>query len=103
MTARDHNRTESESRGVGRDILISKKLGHAETVSGKLVDFRKTRYHDSALQSEAESTNEKNNGGLNGGTVWRDFASCESSVSQLVYRKLFPHGPHSCKNNIAKT
>ena len=72
MTARDHNRTESESRGVGRDILISKKLGHAETVSGKLVDFRKTRYHDSALQSEAESTNEKNNGGLNGGTVWRD-------------------------------
>ena len=102
MTARDHNRTESESRGVSRDILISKKLGHAETVSGKLVDFRKTRYHDSARQSEAESINEKNNGGLNGGTVWRDFASCESSVSQLV-RKLFPHGPHSSKNNIAKT
>ena len=30
-----------------------------ETVSGKLVDFRKTRFHDSARQSEAESTNEK--------------------------------------------
>ena len=26
------------------------------------VDFRKTRFHDSARQSEAESTNEKNGG-----------------------------------------
>ena len=29
-----------------------------ETVSGKLVDFRKTRFHDSARQSEAESTDD---------------------------------------------
>ena len=43
-----------------------------ETVSGKLVDFRKTRSYDSARQSEAGSTNEKN-GGLRGGTIWRDF------------------------------
>ena len=26
-------------------------MHHAETVSGKLVDFRKTRFHDSARQS----------------------------------------------------
>ena len=30
---------------------------HAETFSGKLVDFRKTRFNDSARQSEAASTN----------------------------------------------
>ena len=40
---------------------------HAETVAGKPVDFRKTRLHDLAHQSEAESTNEKN-----GGNKWRD-------------------------------
>ena len=40
---------------------------HTETVTGKPVDFRKTRFHDSARQSEAESTNEKN-----GGNKWRD-------------------------------
>ena len=45
---------------------------HVETVSGKLVDFRKTRSYDSARQSEAGSTNEKN-GGLTGGTMCRDF------------------------------
>ena len=45
---------------------------HVETVSGKLVDFRKTRSYDSARQSEAGSTNEKN-GGLTGGTMWGDF------------------------------
>ena len=40
-----------------------------ETVSGKLVDFRKTRFHDAARQSEAASTNKKN-GGTSGGTMW---------------------------------
>ena len=48
---KSHNRTERDSQGVSRDILISKKLflelaDHAKTVSGKLVDFRKTRFHD---------------------------------------------------------
>ena len=37
--------------GVGRDILISKVIfsiyaDHAETFSGKLVDFRKTRFRE---------------------------------------------------------
>ena len=31
------------------------------------VDFRKTRFHDSARQSEAESTNEENGGNNVGG------------------------------------
>jgi len=35
---------------------------YTETVAGKPVDFRKTRFYDSARQSEAESTNEKNGG-----------------------------------------
>ena len=35
---------------------------HTETVAGKPVDFRKTRFHDSARQSKAESTNEENGG-----------------------------------------
>ena len=61
---KSHNRTERESKGVGLDILISKSYfqnyaDHAETVSCKLVDFRKTRFHDSARQSEAGSTNKK--------------------------------------------
>ena len=34
-------------------------MDHAETVSGKLVDLRKARFHDSARQSEAASTNKK--------------------------------------------
>ena len=37
-----------------------------------MVDCRKTRSYDSARQSEVGSTNEKN-GGLSGGTMWRDF------------------------------
>ena len=36
---------------------------HAETVSGKLVNFRETRFRDSFHESEAE------NGGLNGGKM----------------------------------
>ena len=64
----------------------------AETVSGKLVDFPKA----------SQQIQKKKYGGLNGGMVWREFASRESSGSQLVYWKLFPHGPHSSKNNIAK-
>ena len=43
-----------------------------ETDSDKLVDFWKTRFQESACQSEAESTNEKNCG-ASGGTLWRDF------------------------------
>ena len=50
-----------------------------ETVSGKLIDFRKTRLHDSARQSETESTNVKKNVGLSGGTMWRDFESIKLS------------------------
>ena len=30
-----------------------------ETVSGELVDFRKTGFHDSLRQTEAEGTNER--------------------------------------------
>ena len=55
----------------------------------KLVDFRKTRFHYSARQSEAESTNEKN-GGLCGETTWTDFEliNCPTSTKNLPkYRK----------------
>ena len=50
----------------------------------KLVDFRKTRFHYSARQSEVESTIEKN-GGLCGGTMWRDFEliNCPTSTKNL--------------------
>ena len=50
---KSHNRTERDSQGVGRDILISKKLflepcGQfpvTQLTSGEIVDFRKTRLH----------------------------------------------------------
>ena len=50
---KSHNRTERDSQGVGRDILISKKLflepcGQfpvTQLISGEIVDFRKTRLH----------------------------------------------------------
>ena len=51
---KSHNRTERESQGVGRDILIPKKLflelyvDHAKAVSGELVDFRKTPFNEGA-------------------------------------------------------
>ena len=44
---RDYNSTEREPRGVDQDILISIKLfifSFEVTVSGKLVDFRKTNF-----------------------------------------------------------
>ena len=51
--AKSHNRTETDFQGVGRDILISKKLflepcGQfpvTQLTSGEIVDFRKTRLH----------------------------------------------------------
>ena len=64
---------------------------HAETVSGKLVDFRKTRFHDSARVSARQFFSF-----IDPASLWR----AESSGSQPVYRKLFPHGPHSSKNNF---
>ena len=67
---KSHNRTERDTQGVGRDILIPKKnyADGAETASGKLIDFRKTPFHDSARESEAASTNKKN-GSTSGGTM----------------------------------
>ena len=79
-------------KGVGRDILISKKFilrnyaDHAETVSGELVDFMKARFRDSVghifhllAPSRFNALNYES----------------ESCGSQLVHRKLFPHGTHS--------
>ena len=46
----DHSRIERESRDVKRDMLTSKKVifrnyaDLAEIVSGKVVDFRKSRF-----------------------------------------------------------
>ena len=84
---KSHNRTEKES--PNHDIIISNKLflelcRPCGNSFRKLVDFRKTRFHDSARQSEAESINEKN-GGLSGGTMWRDFR-----LIQLSYFKEKP-------------
>ena len=42
-----------------KTVIFRNYAVHAETVSGKLVYFRETRYHDSVRESEAESTNEK--------------------------------------------
>ena len=51
VMAKDYNSTERKSRGVDQDIFISKKLLVFSffplklcTVSGKLVDFRKTNF-----------------------------------------------------------
>ena len=42
-----------------KDVIFRNYAVHTETVSGKLVYFRETRFHDSVRESEAESTNEK--------------------------------------------
>ena len=42
-----------------KNVIFRNYEVHAETVSGKLVYFRETRFHDSVRESEAESTNEK--------------------------------------------
>ena len=60
-------------------------MDHAETVSGKLVDFQKTRFHGSARQSEAESTNEKN-GGLSGGSLRLNAGVDPTSDSSRIGR-----------------
>ena len=42
-----------------KKVIFRNYAVHAETVSGKLVNFRETRFRDSVRESEAESTNEK--------------------------------------------
>ena len=42
-----------------KTVLFRNFADNAETVSGKLVDFRQTRFHDLMRLSEAKSTNEK--------------------------------------------
>ena len=80
------------SKGVGRDILISKKLvfrnyaDHAETISGELVDFLKTHFHDSVRHIFHLLAPSRFN------ALDRESKSCGG---QLVHRKLFPHGTHS--------
>ena len=59
---KSHNRTERDSQGVGRDILIPKKLflercGQfpvTQLTSGEMVDFRKTRFHPKKIAAKVE-------------------------------------------------
>ena len=60
--AKSHNRTERESQGIGRDILIRKKLflepcGQfpvTQLISGEMADFRKTRFHPKKMAAKVE-------------------------------------------------
>ena len=40
-------------------VILRNYAELVETVSGELVDFRKTGFHDSLRQTEAEGTNER--------------------------------------------
>ena len=59
---KSHNRTERDPQGVGRDILIPKKLflelcGQfpvTQLTSAEIVDFRKTRFHPKKMVAKVE-------------------------------------------------
>ena len=66
--------TREQNSGLMTRDLAYESSSHSGTYEkknccGKLVDFRKTSFHDSARQSEAASTNKKN-GGTSGRTMW---------------------------------
>ena len=69
-----------------KKVIFRNCADHAETVSGELTDFLKTHFHDSGRHifhllapSSFKALNHES----------------ESCGSQLVHRKLFPHGTHS--------
>ena len=89
LESRDHNRTERESKGVGRDILISQKL-FLELCGPRGKQFPVNSLTSGRLAFTIQSPKArrsqqmKKSGGLSEGTMWRDFQSinCPTSTKE---------------------